>query len=170
MKGKILLLPLGLIAVANVNAQWAEPVTTNWNYNFSSGTTGTFSTTSTLNLSSDAGGFLPAPPSGTAMLFIASDAAATFSLNAPANTLTVIAPTTSNNKFTAYGISGATAVASSTFGITLDSTSGITLTNNLAYVWSIGNSDHAGVPYISKNAVNNASTAYQSIFTAIRIL
>ncbi len=170
MKKQILLLFLLLLILGEATqAQWTS-IGSSWTYNFTSGTSGIFSTTATLNLSSDADAFLPAPPSGTSMLFIASDASATFNLDAAGNKLTTIPASSSNNKFTTYNISGATDVAEISFGVTLDSIKGSTLANNLAYVWSIGNSNAAGNPYISKNAVNNASTAFQSIFTALRAL
>lgn len=174
MKRK-LLLGLGLLLSAGfAKAQWANQ-TSSWSYGFSATTpspsTVSSGTTNTTYLSSDALPVLPAPSSGTSLIFFTANTSSSVTIDATSNTLTMVPSVTGSvTKFSTYSVSGATELAYSKFTMTFSRTGATAPANNTAYVWSIGNRETTGNLYSNSTAVYQASGSAKSLFTALRWL
>ena len=174
MKSRILFFTLLLISVINANAQWVNNHT-DWIYNFTPGTPGTYdniispATTANGDLNTT---FLPAPPSGTPLLFIVKGNVGPFILDSSSfpNSL-IMYPSDKVNKFGVYNIDNASSVAHMSFSITLDSTANTVPPNSMIYNWSIGNSSsNNGNVYQSRNSIYTANTAFKGIFSVLRLI
>ncbi|SOD11483.1 T9SS type A sorting domain-containing protein [Pedobacter xixiisoli] len=172
MKRKLLLC-LGLVLSAGLlKAQWRNQGAS-WIYNFSSGTNNTVSATASNStyLSTDPSPVLPAPPSGTSMIFFSGGTAASATIDATGNKLDFVPSVTGNiGKFGVYSIADATAIAYSKFTLTFGRVAATAPATNTTYVWSIGNRGATSNLYSNPTAVYQASGSAQSLFTALRWL
>ncbi|TZF82589.1 T9SS type A sorting domain-containing protein [Pedobacter sp. BS3] len=160
MKKKILLSSVLALGIGFAQAQWENPGSS-WVYDFTSGTSGTYSTSAVSTT------FMPAPPSGTPTVFVASNSGGPITLDATANTLNIVGGASGVSKFTTYNISGVTEIASIAFSMTFGQTSAPA--NNTAFVWSLGNYT-TGNLYSNSNAVNVPSSSPNALFVALRWL
>ena len=169
MKRQLLLGLSLLLSAGFAKAQWTNQAGT-WSYGFNTSTPGTTSSSGTAAtyLSTDATPVLAPPSSGTAMVYFAAGSGASVTLNGT-NDL-VLVPVSGVSKVSFFGLSNATELAYSKFTLTFGRTGTTAPANNTAYIWSIGNRGATGNLYSNSNAVNNASTADNSIFTALRFL
>jgi hypothetical protein len=176
MRIKLLLSILLLTSFKLVKAQWTNEVPANaWVYNFSLGTAGSLTATTTTisNLSSQAtGAFLPAPPSGTSRVLLPSNTNCIFELIPTTNKLVMTSSVnTTASKFSVFNVSNASAVV--TASLTLEFTGKVGADapiNNTGCQIGIGTkiAGSTSNPFENTSSVFTPANNNKCLFNAIR--